>query len=146
MADNEPITSEEATVLCRRLLGLQERTTRDTDWAHRVCKAARRAHIQVWSKHPKKQAVRELLALLEQLRDAIAAIANCTIYEGNVKLRIESITSYLDDGLPASLPNPPADEAKAIRAAIEERLVETRNRPRRCPDALKKAEKMADAG
>lgn len=104
-------------------------------WAPRGCKLSRRAHLRVWYERPDPQPVRQLRDLLRQLADELEGVDGCEVYKRNLRIRADSLQSYLDDG-PPLFPPDAGPEERELQRFIERASEELARIPSRCAEVL----------
>ena len=88
-------------------------------WAHAVCKASRRAHIEMWTRKPTTTEARDLHDVLAELARVIHAHKPGSVYGRNVASRAENAMRYLRGGTPLLVPLATEDESSVVRHRVQ---------------------------
>jgi len=94
----------------------------DFGFAHAACKISRHVHLDVWLHGPPKETVRDVIDVLSHLAVLVTDVEGCAVFKRNIRIRMASLTNYLDDGVPIIPPDAEEDER-----AMQMRMREPKN-------------------
>lgn len=93
--------------------------TDNQGWACEVCKQSRLVHVDLWMSRLSQPEAVEIKALFERAAADLGGLEGGRPYAANIRVRVESVESYLNGGSPI-IPTGTAEEEAQLRVLVDE--------------------------